>query len=106
MDYADAINKYGSDKPDMRFEMLISDVTSALEGCGFKAYEGKSIEALVVPGIASTCTRKEQDKDNVLAKKFRVFGVSHLKIQNGPFVLRCRQEHQPRKSLRSLSKQL
>ena len=86
MDYADAINKYGSDKPDMRFEMLISDVTSALDGCGFKAYEGKLVKAIVISDYADKITRKNQDEDNVLAKKFRVFGVSHLKYQGGQFV--------------------
>lgn len=86
MAYADAINKYGSDKPDMRFEMLISDVTSALEGCGFKAYEGKLVKAIVISDYADKITRKNQDEDNVLAKKFRVFGVSHLKYQGGQFV--------------------
>lgn len=84
--YETAITKYGSDKPDMRFEMLISDVTETLKDCGFKAYEGKHIEAIVVKGVASTTTRKQQDEDNVLAKKFRVFGVSHLKFENGEFV--------------------
>ena len=86
MDYDDAIYSYGSDKPDMRFEMLIKDVTDELKDCGFKAYEGKSIQALVVNNIADTLTRKNQDEDNVLAKKHRIFGVSHLKFQNGEFV--------------------
>ncbi len=86
MDYDDAIYHYGSDKPDMRFEMLIDDVTSSLEGCGFKAYEGKNIEAFVVKNIADKITRKNQDEDNLLAKKYRVFGVSHLKRENGAFV--------------------
>ena len=86
MDYDTAIYSYGTDKPDTRFGMLVYDVTAEMEGCGFKAYEGKSIEALVVPGIAKDLTRKEQDADNVLAKKFRVFGVSHLKRENGAFV--------------------
>lgn len=86
MDYADAINLYGCDKPDMRFEMLLHDVTPILNNCGFKAYEGKVIKAIVVPGIADKLSRKNQDEDNALAKKFRVFGVSHLKFQNGEFV--------------------
>ncbi len=86
MDYEEAIHKYGTDKPDMRFAMYLEDVTSALAGCGFKAYEGKRIKALVVPKIAASLTRKEQDNDNLLAKKFKVFGVSHLKFENGQFV--------------------
>ena len=86
MDYDDAIYHYGSDKPDMRFDMLINDVTSILADSGFKAYEGKNIEAFVVKNYADKVTRKHQDADNLLAKKFRVFGVSHLKMENGSFV--------------------
>lgn len=86
INYEDAINYYGTDKPDMRFDMLISDVTPLLANSGFKAYEGKSIKAIVIPNTADKITRKNQDEDNVLAKKFRVFGVSHLKYQNGEFV--------------------
>lgn len=85
IDYEDAISKYGTDKPDMRFEMCIQDVTDILSASGFKAYEGKTIKALVVPKRAFATSRKQQDLDNVLAKKFRVFGVSHLKYENGAF---------------------
>lgn len=97
MKYNDAITKYGSDKPDMRFGMLIHDVTSVMEGCGFKAYEGKLVKAIVVNGVADRTTRKEQDKDNLTAKKFRVFGVSHLKFEggklNGSIVKNIREEN-------------
>ncbi len=83
LDYEKAIHCYGTDKPDLRFDMLLSDVTDALEGCGFKAYEGKDVVALVVPTRAKETTRKQMDADNMLAKKFHVFGVSHLKFENG-----------------------
>ncbi len=105
MDYADAINKYGSDKPDMRFEMLISDVTASLEGCGFKAYEGKLVKAIVIKDYADKISRKNQDEDNVLAKKFRVFGVSHLKVQNGQFVSNIVKNINP-ENLEKLASQL
>ncbi len=85
MDYNYAIDKYGSDKPDMRFEMLLNDVTACLDNCGFKAYEGKHILALKVENYADKVSRKHQDADNLLAKKYRVFGVSHLKFENGQF---------------------
>ncbi len=86
MKYKDAITLYGSDKPDMRFDMLINDVTESLKDCGFKAYEGKIIKAIVVKNHADKTTRKEQDKDNLTAKKYRVFGVSHLKFEGGKLV--------------------
>ena len=85
LSYADAIHYYGTDKPDRRFDRLIKDVTPILSDCGFKAYEGKSVKALLVPSLAKETTRKQRDLDNVLAKKFRVFGVSHLKFENGQF---------------------
>lgn len=83
LDYDVAIHSYGSDKPDLRFDMLLNDVTASLEGCGFKAYEGKNVIALVVPNRAHETTRKQMDSDNMLAKKFHVFGVTHLKYENG-----------------------
>ena len=86
MDYSYAIDKYGTDKPDMRFDMLLTDVTDILQNCGFKAYEGKKVIALKVDNFADKVSRKHQDNDNVLAKKYRVFGVSHLKYENGAFV--------------------
>jgi aspartyl-tRNA synthetase len=63
--------------------MLLEDVTDVLGASGFKAYEGKAVKALVVPGIADKVSRKNQDEDNLTAKKFRVFGVSHVKMENG-----------------------
>ncbi len=83
LDYDVAIHSYGTDKPDLRFDMLLNDVTDSLEGCGFKAYDGKKIMALVVPSRANVTTRKQMDSDNMLAKKFHVFGVTHLKYENG-----------------------
>ncbi len=80
--YADAISFYGSDKPDMRYEMLIHDVTDILADSGFKAYEGKKVEAIVINGSSKLISRKKMEEDNLLAKKFRVFGVSHLKMEN------------------------
>ena len=80
LSYRTCIDSYGSDKPDLRFDMTIQDVTDVLKDCGFKAFEGKKIKALVVNGLASATTRKKMDEDNLLAKKFKVFGVSHLKF--------------------------
>ena len=85
MDYFDAIYHYGSDKPDLRYDMKIQEVTDCLKDCGFVAYEGKSINCFVVPAVAKDTTRKIIDNDNLLAKKYKVFGVSHLKFLNGKF---------------------
>lgn len=83
--YEDAICKYGTDKPDMRFSLLLNDVTDILSDCGFKAYEGKYISCIVINDYADKITRKNIDEDNLFAKKYGVFGVSHIKYVNGEF---------------------
>ena len=61
MAYADAIEKYGSDKPDTRFEMLINDLTEVVKGKDFKVFD----EAEFIGGISvANCadyTRKQLD---------------------------------------------
>lgn len=81
--YADAINLYGSDKPDMRFEMLLKDVSDILSKGSFEAYKGKAIKALLVKGVAKETSRKKMDELNSLAKKYRVHGVSFFKFEDG-----------------------
>ncbi len=67
MTYADAMNKYGSDKPDVRFDMQIQDLSALVKDCGFKVFtdaisNGGSVRAIVAKNAASTLTRKEIDK--------------------------------------------
>ena len=47
--YLEAMEKYGSDKPDLRNPLIIQDVTDLFEGSEFKAFENKTIKAIVVP---------------------------------------------------------
>ena len=81
--FKDAIAKYGSDKPDMRFEMLINDATEILAHGEFEAFQNKKVRALIVPNFASSCSRKMQSQDIDLAKKFRTHGVSFFKVIDG-----------------------
>lgn len=67
MTYADAMNKYGSDKPDIRFDMQIQDLSSLVKDCDFKVFtdavaNGGSVRAIVAKNAANTLTRKEIDK--------------------------------------------
>ena len=50
--YREAMEKYGIDKPDLRNPLIIQDVTKIFEGSEFKAFEGKTIKAIVVPNGA------------------------------------------------------
>ncbi len=85
LSYADAINLYGSDKPDMRFGMLLNDVTDLLGNEGFEAYHGKAVKCLLVKNVAKETSRKKMDQLNDLAKKFRVHGVAFFKFEGGVF---------------------
>ena len=58
--YNDAMELYGTDKPDLRIDLLIQDATSLLSGCGFGPFEGNTVKAVVVTGFEGT--RKQIDK--------------------------------------------
>ena len=58
--YVESMEKYGSDKPDLRIDLICQDVTALLGDCGFGPFEGNLVKAVVVSGM--TATRKQIDK--------------------------------------------
>ncbi len=58
--YLEALETYGSDKPDLRNPLVIKDVTDLMQGCGFGAVEGKIVKAIAVKGV--NVARKWIDK--------------------------------------------
>ena len=58
--YTEAMEKYGSDKPDLRIDLTVQDVTSVLGACGFGPFEGNTVKAVVVSDFHET--RKFIDK--------------------------------------------
>ena len=58
--YTEAMEKYGSDKPDLRIDLTVQDVTSVLGACGFGPFEGNVVKAVVVSDFHET--RKFIDK--------------------------------------------
>ena len=83
--YEDAITKYGSDKPDTRYKLLLNDATDILGDCGFNAFKDKYVSLLIIENYADKISRKNMDEDNQLAKKYSVFGFSFIKYLNGEF---------------------
>lgn len=57
--YLEAMDKYGSDKPDLRIDLVLQDATELMKGCGFGPFEGNMVKAVVVDGF--TATRKQID---------------------------------------------
>ena len=58
--YTEAMEKYGSDKPDLRIDLTVQDVTELIGSCGFGPFEGQTVKAVVVSDM--TATRKQIDK--------------------------------------------
>ena len=58
--YLDALEKYGTDKPDLRIDLVAEDVTAELAGCGFEPFaEGNTIKAIVVAELViNSCTKE------------------------------------------------
>ena len=58
--YLESMDRYGSDKPDLRIDLELTDVTELIGGCGFGPFEGNVVKAVVVSDM--TATRKQIDK--------------------------------------------
>ena len=58
--YLEAMDRYGTDKPDLRIDLTLTDATDLLAGCGFPPFEHQTVKAIVVTGFQGT--RKQIDK--------------------------------------------
>ncbi len=84
MTFADAMNRYGSDKPDTRFGMEIQDLSETVKGCGFGVFTsaieaGGSVRCIVAKNAASVLTRKEIDKLTEHARGIGAKGLAYIR---------------------------
>ena len=84
MKYDDAIEKFGSDKPDLRFGMEIKDITDCFKNTEFtvfkKVIENKGIiNAIVVKNASDKYSRKDLDKLTEYVKTYKAEGLAYLK---------------------------
>ena len=82
MRWYDAMDNYGSDKPDIRFGMKINDITSLVQGSGFSVFDSSEyIGAIAVPGCAEY-TRKQLDELTEWVKRPQVGakGLVYIKL--------------------------
>ena len=85
MTWQDAMDRYGSDKPDTRFGMELNDVSKAVEGCGFSVFTsaleaGGSVRGINAKG-QGTMPRKKIDALVEVAKTYGAKGLAYLAIQ-------------------------
>ena len=83
--YNDAIDLYGSDKPDLRFGMEIQDITEVFKNTEFTVFkniiaEGGMINAIVAKGAADKYSRKQLDELTEFVKGKKASGLAYLKI--------------------------
>jgi aspartyl-tRNA synthetase len=79
MTYWDAMERYGSDKPDLRFELDLVDLTAHMEGTDFRVFQAEHVGAVVVPAGASY-TRKELDGWQEWARSRGAKGIAYLLV--------------------------
>lgn len=82
MKYWDAMDIFGSDKPDTRFDLKLQDIKSYMTPTEFGGF-GAYVKGIVVPGVAEETSRKVIDSLSDEARKYRLKGVFVLKFLNG-----------------------
>ena len=84
MTFAEAMDNYGSDKPDTRYDMLINDLSETVKDCGFGVFtdaiaNGGSVRAIVAENAAAALTRKEIDKLTEHARGIGAKGLAYIR---------------------------
>ena len=85
MPYSEAMDRFGSDKPDTRFGLEIKDISSDVKGCGFKVFadaidNGGSVRAINAKGLADKISRKNIDALQEFTKTYKAKGLAWIKV--------------------------
>ncbi len=86
MEYREAMERFGSDKPDTRFGVELKELTDLVADCGFKAFtstveNGGIVKAVVAPGVAETFSRKIlSDYEEYVKRYFGAKGMAWIKV--------------------------
>lgn len=84
IEYDEAVNKYGSDKPDTRYALYLADIKDIVKDSEFQTYkDNKYVKGIKVEGFAKELSRKKQDKLNLIAPKFGMKQFGYFKFENG-----------------------
>ena len=84
MKWIDAMNDYGSDKPDTRFDMKLIDVSDAVKDCGFSVFSSAVADGNVVKGLnvkgQANMPRKQIDKLVEFVKDYKLKGLAYMAV--------------------------
>ncbi|SHF16269.1 aspartyl-tRNA synthetase [Tissierella praeacuta DSM 18095] len=85
MTYAEAMERYGVDKPDLRFGFELKDISDLVKNCGFKVFSGAvenkgSVRGINVKGYGDKFTRKDINSLEEYAKTYGAKGLAWIKI--------------------------
>ncbi len=88
MTYADVMNRFGSDKPDLRFGLELTDISHLVKDSSFRVFsdpvrQGGSVRLICVPGGAESFPRKKLDALTEFVKTYRAKGLAWLKLGAG-----------------------
>ena len=86
MPYAEAMERFGSDKPDTRFGMELTDVSEVVKSCGFSVFEstvaaGNVVKCITAKGLAAAYSRKEIDKLTEFVKDYGAKGLAWISLK-------------------------
>jgi len=93
MKYQEAMDRYGSDKPDVRFGLELVALNDIFDGCGFKVFadtvaQGKQVKSINIKGAADRYSRKDMDELTKFVGIYGAKGLAWLKVTeeglNGP----------------------
>ena len=85
MPYSEAMDRFGSDKPDTRFGLEIKDISDCVKDCGFKVFSdaianGGSVRAINAKGLADKISRKNIDALGEFSKTYKAKGLAWIKV--------------------------
>ncbi|CUS26296.1 aspartyl-tRNA synthetase [Paucilactobacillus oligofermentans DSM 15707 = LMG 22743] len=88
--WQESMDRFGTDKPDIRFEMELQDISDVVKDIDFKVFNnaienGGFVKAIVVPGGADKYSRKDLDKKTQYIERFGAKGMAWIKITEDGF---------------------
>ena len=95
--YTEAMNRFGSDKPDLRFGMELQDLSDIVKDCAFPVFanalaEGGTVRCVVAKNAAQKLTRKEIDKLTEMVRGIGAKGLAYVRwVDEAPSANSCRR---------------